>query len=194
MRKKHYDVSNYWQNDVPTLSEREIGYLAGFIDGEGTISIYRTYRRYKGNVSFRAKPEISVSSTNLKVIELMKKYGFKHRTQKGNDRLPNRKTLYYISIRRFNAIDQLLTQIKDSLVVKKEQALIILEFIRMRREELAHFHRCNGPKTDWTKELALVEKIQHLNIRGTKGEVHNPNRFKRHAYANSSKFTNSFFG
>lgn len=93
-------------------------YIAGFIDGEGYIGIHSN-----GRGSY--KTEISMTNTNLLVLlEIQKVVGGKiySRDKKGH---PNWKTEHSLRL-RLEECRSLLPKIVNSLIIKREQALLLI--------------------------------------------------------------------
>ena len=152
------------QTRVPLLTKVERAYLAGILDGEGTISIYRDTKTW-GKRNRRIFPEISVASTNRDLIKLLiEKYRFKPRQKDVNKGKPNRRQLIRVSMRKLADVYEILVQIEPLLIIKKKHAKIVLEYINTRINKLLH-----GVKTKsyGQEEEEFLKKIRVLNIRGT---------------------------
>lgn len=109
-------------------SDTDLAYLAGIIDGEGTITIGRAPRNNtKHRVPYHI-PHVKVCNTNKELIDwIHAKFG----GRMNNTRQANAKwsTLYYIRWNCGKARD-LLEAILPYLRVKKLQGTIVLEFIK----------------------------------------------------------------
>ena len=98
--------------------EWKIAYLAGFIDGEGTIRL----RLYKQK---RDYPCISIANTNYESIQWVKEnFGGSIRTR---PRKPPRKEIYTWNIENEREILKLLKVLTPYLIIKKENALLVLD-------------------------------------------------------------------
>lgn len=135
------------------LSESERGWLAGIIDGEGSIQI-----KQSGTKS----PHICVKVPNtslamiLKIKELLG-FGFIVPVpQKGN-----RKIQYEWSISDRPQIKDFLKVIMPYLVAKTRHAQVMLEFI-----DLGSFLGYEIPDAIYTKRLILFDEMKELNHRG----------------------------
>src|SRR3989344_3532377 len=105
-------------------------YLAGIIDGEGTIRIGKG-----GTTKYYAA--ISVGNVNKEVIDLLTKT-FGSKTRLEIVKISNRQPIYRWGTSGNLAVPQILKILLPYLIVKKKQANIVLKF-------------CSKP--DWRKEL-----------------------------------------
>jgi len=101
-----------------------LDYIAGFIDGEGSIGAYR----WNNNVVFR----LQIGNTNYQVLEDIKIYleGIGIRCNKITTQLKKNekhKTSYVLAITARRDLIPLLVQILDKLVIKKDKAKYIIE-------------------------------------------------------------------
>lgn len=134
------------------LNEIEIGYIAGFVDGEGCVGIHKRKHKNKFGQWIGYSGILQISNTNKEVMEwLKKKCGvsseiyYKH--PKGN-----RKAAYGISFNKSESYS-LLKIILSHLIVKKQQAEIFLLF-------------CENSKDKEIRE-ACFQKLKILNKRGS---------------------------
>ena len=135
-------------------------YLAGMFDGEGTFSIYH----HKGQSS-TGKPydstaiRIEVTNTNVALMEWFVSHfgGQYYHHRRAN--LKHKIAYGWRPKGRANS-EQLLLGILPYLVIKKEQAKIALEYIRLP-------HNNGFDETLAAKRKELLEKMQTLNKRGS---------------------------
>lgn len=140
------------------LSDTDRGYLAGIIDGEGTIKIIKAKQK-QWKTAYYA-PFISITNTDPKLMsylrELVKIGSFyvEKRTK------PQHRTKMVYNIASIKGVKQILDQIKDLLIVKKRNAMLVLEFIEIKK---------NKTETGVTpRELELYEQTKKENIRSPK--------------------------
>jgi hypothetical protein len=142
------------------------GYVAGIVDGEGTITIcrseYDAHKKFKTKsgeihtydthcIGFHAK--ISVKNTDVRLMKwLQSRFGGEYYEDK--NRQPNWK-IAYVWHHLAESKQEFLLAILPYLIMKREQALLALEFLRIGSQV-----RC--PE----KRQALYEKIVVLNQRG----------------------------
>jgi len=127
-------------------------YLAGMFDGEGTFSIY--YQTQHDSTAIR----IEITNTNLELMEwLVQNFGgqyYHHRRAK-----PQHKIAYGWRPKGRANSEQLLLGILPYLVIKKKQANIALQYIRLP-------HNNGFDASLAIKRKALLEEMQTLNKRG----------------------------
>jgi len=152
--------AKYWRTYEKTeplkLSDTDRGYLAGLIDGEGSITIKKSLGKWYA-------PWIQITNTNIDVMnwleETLGTKGIGHIVAKEKPRKPNHKQTYNYNIGSVQGVKQVLEQIVDLLKIKKQQALLVLEFIRLKEN-----------KADYgilPEEEEIFNKVRELN----KGEV-----------------------
>ena len=151
------------------LTEGEIGYIAGLIDGEGHISVGRRYH-YDGRE--RKHPYylviVALTSTHLGVLEWVEQrcggkiYKKSNGTPDGKNK-PHWQLVFMgnRTIRRF------LEPLVPYLIIKADQARIALEFLAIPR---------------YTRDSVLREEyyllMQSLNARGVKERKEQQNAFQ----------------
>lgn len=154
--------------------ENKWPYMAGIIDGEGTIALC-TYTRDKqiGTRTY-VRAEIRVVNTRFDLIKwCMANFGGRFRTDLNNRRGYGQKSqvspLYvWWPSGRANK-EKLLLGILPHLILKREQAKLMLEFLRL------------GSSWDYEKKLNLAKKCSFYN--NSVGESPETNTFE-----NSSEF------
>ena len=130
-------------------------YLAGFVDGEGSISCYkrkdiRTKKGYTINSVF------SIGTTNKEIMQEIKDLIKGKLFVKKNGL--NAKVLYNVQIQDLETIRLFLESINDNLIVKKPQAELMIEYCISRQN--------NKGKEYSKREIQIAEKITELNRRG----------------------------
>ncbi len=124
-----------------------LDYLAGFIDGEGTIGFEKSPGRYV--------PYISISNTNLDVLEKIKNF----LQEEGiNSKLDARKqrnerwAVSYVLLIRWQYAVKLASKLKERLVIKRKQA-----------ELLADVYPVITPRNGKYTEEMILKKINLIN-------------------------------
>ena len=141
------------------MSPTEAAYFAGFVDGEGTIGVYRA-RRPENRSGFRYQPTLVAANTYYPVLEALQRMcGNGRITQTNNPISEHHKTGFRLQFSS-DQIRRILPQILPYLIVKKPQAEYVLEFlavtVKRRNPGQAYEARCD--------ELARSCKL--LNARG----------------------------
>lgn len=135
------------------ISETELAYLAGIIDGEGHVSIVKRTTYFV--------PLVTISNTFepliLKLAELYQKLGITYNIsyQDRGERV-NAKPAWTIAVQSKAAVKYLLEAVFEYLLVKKEQAKIVIGWCSHegRRRNLQE------------ADLEMITQIRNLNKRG----------------------------
>ena len=149
------------------LTEAEKNYIAGLFDGEGTIVISLNKR------DNRAAKMIKIGTTCKELVEwLHRKLGIGWTMN--NRQKPGEKPVYRFQITRFKEIETFLSWIKDSLIVKRKQAELMLEFCDLAKQRRVRL--LLNPDTKKIirslqtkispREWEIYREIKELNKRG----------------------------
>ena len=115
------------------ISEAKVAYLAGIIDGEGTIGFYQRSNGY-GSAYY-----VAVWNTDLELITWVhENFGGKFWTQLRNGPLGT-KPLYRVIWNKRIHIIAVLEQVLPFLIVKKERANDMLGFLSLPYRERDEF-------------------------------------------------------
>lgn len=146
------------------ISPMDAAYVAGFFDGEGTLSIMRT-RREANRTGFRYMPLMSVANTHKASLERV-------RDMCGNGRIignyhkgtANHRIVYQLRFSS-NQIRGVLPQLRPYLFVKANQADLLLAFLAM-------VHQGVNPSQQTCDAMeALRLNIKSMNTRGQSVET-----------------------
>lgn len=145
--------------------EVELAYLAGLIDGEGTITLERTGNRRLSGVT-GLSPHVVIANTNEAIIQyavqLFQRLGVNPhiKTQlKGYG--SRQKTCYWVGMTGLTKSRKVLEPLLPYLVGKTAQARLVLDFIYYRGSTAEAKGKPYG-----TYEIGILEKIRALNFRG----------------------------
>jgi hypothetical protein len=133
------------------ITREDIAYIAGFIDGEGTI----TLNPVRGGKWWT--PYVGVINTDFNIIGFFAKIFGRQASLKKSKNL-ERNDAYGVEITSFREVYEFLQIIYPYLRVKKEQAKLLLKYCKIR------LARSWQPVNIQEKEI--VEKIRELNRRG----------------------------
>jgi len=140
-------IGEWFTPKVEKVKSDKVAYIAGIIDGEGTLSIHKTPTGYS--------PVIQIVNTNKELIEFIRKYlggasfcEIKHKHRK------REKNCYYLKIRKTKKVLELCKLFLPYLIVKREQAKILIEFCRAKL------------RGDLNKQKELYYRIKKLNAKG----------------------------
>lgn len=145
------------------MNHREkLAYLAGIIDGEGSIMLWKSEIDPKRRGQFNLR--VNVSSTDKCLIEwLYNNFGGRFNEMNSPSRVKNThwKKQYIWEVNRPDML-RFLKDIHEFLIIKKERCKIAIEF----RETFSKRERYLTEET-FNIRLKLYEKIKHLNSRGS---------------------------
>ena len=138
----------------------QLAYIAGFIDGEGSIGIVSVAKHKRYVV------QIAACNCNRAPIDLLRSlYGGKVRKRTWNNKRWKPSYEWKLTAKKaVNAINAIL----PFLMIKREQAEIVLEANKLKNQRSPvwyRWHPTEKEKRD-TKLLALKEKCGRLNKRG----------------------------
>jgi len=106
--------------------EWKLAYIAGIIDGEGTISVFRSRFSALG-----VQPFISVKNTNKELMDFLYKEIGGHVRKDKKDK-PHYKDRWYWRINGFCDVYCLLKALQPYLIIKKKQAEKVMEICEKR--------------------------------------------------------------
>lgn len=155
------------------LRERDKAWMAGFIDGEGCLTISRQVR--KGRPSPACRAYITIATTHRDVLQgFVERYGgrvYSVHERRGDKRGRKWADAYdwYCPV---SSAEQLLVDVLPHLRIKRPQAEILLTFIRKKRAFERRFWpgRGKGSAPLTAEEISFREdlriQVQLLNQKG----------------------------
>jgi hypothetical protein len=156
------------------LTESELGYLAGIIDGEGSITLQRSLARSSSRYVY---PVVTVANTDKRLIDwLIAKTGQGHWQYQTRTHL-GCKSVYHWCIACNQAYD-LLVMVRDYLVIKQLQADVAIALWTENQDalELAGRRRWGNhhPIPSWLQSWREASYLfmRDLNRRGPGGPKH----------------------
>jgi len=131
----------------------EKGYLCGIIDGEGAI--------YMSRQKHYLHPRFQITTCNEGVIEYLHRIigGAYWVSEQNKNKHWKRK--YNICLTRTLVLQHFLEAIRNGLLVKKEQAELVIEFCELHQNHARQHKHCSE------REWQIYEKIRQANRRGT---------------------------
>lgn len=134
------------------MEEVEKAYLAGIVDGEGTVTLMK---HHKNETPI---PFVSVANNNYELLSWIKALAGGNICAK-KKRLPHHNNSYVLNIRHDRAL-RFLNEIKKYLIIKRQQAKLITT------EYKSVTHRAGRYTPELlAKKYELVAKIRQLNQR-----------------------------
>lgn len=169
-------------NPVNRDNEQEtavaVGYLAGMLDGEGSV-VMSVCERSQGRVrQLRVTPKVVLTNTDLGIIErcvqCLKLIGVtqhvRHQSARNGKMFKGAKDVHYIEIFGNNRVHGLLSKIGNLLGgEKKQRASILMRFIERRVQRANDFGMANNMRYD--KE-DLDNILDFLSVTKTKRMGH----------------------
>jgi hypothetical protein len=158
IRRKLYLIKFPWKPrykaDI-TLTDRQLGYLAAALDGEGSVSLILVRPQNW------LRPSVEISNTDMsflnKIREMLPNLGFiRARKPKGK-----RKKAYGFVIQRLANVYPLLKVLLPELTAKKRRAELLIDFCESR---LSHGKLYYCPYTE--REWEIYYELRKLNRRG----------------------------
>ena len=146
---------------LESLTDIQVGYLAAFLDGEGGIQITRT-ERVDRVYKIALHPTVYFTNTCAPAIEAIRDWigaGSKVVSRSRG----RRKDLLVLHVTGIRNIEALLRVLFPHLIVKSEQAAVMLAFCRSR---LSHYR--SGDRKFSERELELYTSLFRLNQRGVR--------------------------
>lgn len=150
-----------YKSEMKKLNDLEIGYLAGLIDGEGTIGLVCTKRNGENNYN----PQVNITNTNLTLLDwCLATTGIGiisiHNIYLSNSK---RKDCYYWRLRN-NEILEFLPIILPILIIKQRQAELVLEYFAKCQCEVSS-RKILSSEVFYLRRF-IHEELKVLNHRG----------------------------
>ena len=147
------------------VTEARIGWLAGIVDGEGSIMFGGTKR----NDHHIYTPIVTICNTDpgmiLEITKIYESFGiaFYIQHREGGSCTGNlgKKTLHQITVNRLSALSILLPLLIPSLITKRTKAVLMLQFVMKRLPK--KLYGSNGSRRYTEDEIAVVESFRHPN-------------------------------
>jgi len=177
-RQKQYDKNReIFLAEVERLREKilevHLGYIAGLVDGEGTLSFtYNQNKRTFKNRSLRTKtqhPYLEIYNTDATCLNFIKNImGFGHVRSKSNGVKKNgekKRDIWLYYLRDMRSLGTFLSLILPYLIIKKQIAEIIYRYCLSR---LFTVHPQPPFSDRWysNEEIKLAKQVVRLQTRG----------------------------
>jgi len=150
-----------FRNRLPNWTKTETAYIAGIVDGEGCIGIYRRWNR--GYFI-----QITITNTDKTLLSWLSRKLRANAVKALNDKRPNNRATFSVTVDRVRAFD-VLQRIQPYLKVKARQAKLAIRFKRWqdahKTDRTGYGHRAYGDQEKRTCEK-FVGESRLLNLRG----------------------------
>jgi hypothetical protein len=143
-------------------------WLAGFMDGEGSIQIRQAKSSLSKCISFY--PQVEVGNTYKPVMKYIASLFDKPLQIRRNKEIRKRKVFYRITFKKYDSII-ILKLIKPYLKIKKEQAKLCLELYKTYRTKIKRYTSGRIKKLSmktYKNRIRLFNLNRKLNKRGKK--------------------------
>lgn len=145
------------------LSELQKSYLAGFIDGEGCITISKKKDHSGMRFGYCFRPHVNVANSNeASLNRLVQWTGLGNVSHSSQSHRKNRKDKFQWQLWSQQA-RQVIEAVLPFLYIKKQQAVILLKFISNSRRSPGSVGLSNA---EWKRQHQLNAAIKRLNKRG----------------------------
>jgi hypothetical protein len=150
--------------DVDSLQPHQLGYIAGFLDGEGGVQITKTTREGR-EYTIALHPTVYFTNTNRESVETLRGWLRTGSTVVSHQKRGYKDT-YILHITGMGNIVRLLTCLLPYLIIKRRRAEILLEYCRSRTE------RKPGENRHYSlTELELYSALIQANRKGGKNNA-----------------------
>lgn len=138
------------------IKQTDLARLAAFLDGEGCITITFRHRKKRSAVYHIYQPHVVISNSDKRLIDWLE-HTFGGWISKLQPKYPNSKLMYTWHM---NNVRELLSKVYPYLVLKREQAKILMDFPLPKSR--------NGARTEKEKleQERAYQKIRKLNKMG----------------------------
>jgi DNA-binding CsgD family transcriptional regulator len=159
---EHYNGLRNASSINTNLPEWVKGYIAGLLDGEGTVTINETKVRMgkKRERYLSLRPLIKIANTDREVLEWVARQvgGFRFATRNGRESKHGKRLVYDIVLKKQKDILVFLEMLLPYLIIKRRQAELVVEFCRSRLAKPNHAPYDEG-------ELEILAEVRRLNER-----------------------------
>ena len=140
------------------MIETELAYLAGIIDGEGTLGVSK-HKKERGH----HYPYLTIANTSFALIQLVHKLIGEGSVYEYKSRQPKWKASYEFALRG-NGLRRFLPLIQEFLFLKRRQAELVSEMLRLtNRKDPTYVYK--DPKRLERRE-EIIEELHALNLKG----------------------------
>ncbi len=150
--------------DNQQVTQTEIAWLAGFIDGEGSIGIYGS-RRKDGSLNYGARIQVASANGHAieKIVSILDRLGISRRIYQREFENKNYSDSFYTTVNRLASLKILLPLLIPYLVIKRPHATLMLHWVSSRTEKGINRGGNQKKNTYSDIELDLIDQLQELN-------------------------------
>lgn len=155
------------------LALHEKTWLAAAIDGEGSVQLNLQNHNARGYRTSQIVPKIRIDNTNPEFckrayeITGLGKFRIKDKRRGWQTLDSKTKVLFTWENRRQNDVKEILIAILPFLIIKKERARVVIDYIELRQKNRSSGARMRlGERTHSPEELKMVATMKKLNEKG----------------------------
>lgn len=111
------------------LTDTEAAYIAGIIDGEGSLSIHFTWRVYHPAVSLT----MGITNTDLNLIKWLRTKLKANQKYHYRNRVKSSKICYTIVVAQRTHLKKIILRVFPYLIVKKQRAILFLKILELKK-------------------------------------------------------------
>ena len=150
---------------IDNSGENKLAWIAGFIDGEGSLGLNKEFDPRKGENYFHYRPALQIVNTDKEAVEAVYRFvgegDFRSIDRYKEEGKPYQEVHRFV-LRKQQPLLQLLRQLLPYLIVKKRRAELLIEYIEGRKN--AEGRGWFKPATP--KDSEIFEQLKQLNLRG----------------------------
>lgn len=171
-KKLKQDLNNGLEGEIPAISEIEVGWVVGLLEGEGNLQLFETNSKgYNGRKPHRhIAAKVTIYNTDSRIINkltnILDSMNIVRTGRVVRDRKNHfgKKPIYEVAITRQEDLMNFLNTITPHLVSsKKEQALLIRTFVSRRLERRLLYKSPKHPlRKQSSEDYLLLEQFKKL--------------------------------
>jgi len=154
------------------ITEVETGYIAGYLDGEGTIALFKMLDEHRSQ-GYELIPVVKFCNTHQESLEWIKAKLNLDGKICPRPHYDGRKQSFELSTSKREKVIEILELLGPHLIIKKQQAKLLLEFCKQRgNKPTTKERRDNGTFISFKvacfddKEIEIFNSLKQLNHRG----------------------------
>ena len=146
-----------WEVDSAKISD---AYIAGFLDGDGSIVATTDYRPERRRFPHRIRLKLTFTQhvRHIKILEMIKK----HFSSYGHIRVNKKRNLAELVILDRAQLKKTVWRLLPHIVIKKRQAQLLLSIISIFESATVNV-RASLSEKEYESIISLTRKIRNLN-------------------------------
>ena len=152
-----------------SLTEPQKAYLAGFIDGEGYIGLTFQIKRetFQNSATPRYHPYLIIANNNSPVLFYVKDIIGEGRIYRQKRNIERQKPGFQYKLTKMEVLEKLLAAIEPYLVVKRQQAKLLLKYLNTRRSKKVTTGAGSRGSTSFSREEEQIhQELLRVNKKG----------------------------